>query len=819
MLLFSSGTFTVDGITVFPDHADPKQYWYLPGPVGLEVQSGSTNPQFNLIMYTPDVASAGIQGGGFLMTTLCLTLSPQTQSKIISKIRSLAPEIADPLLSPVYFDEGTVQVVSLDLQGSGGTTQADAASGIGHAVQKILGASTPNLFGNNDAIFDLVLTPEGATILKAAFADGMTPVGGIYNMKFTGVQPALDVKITCDMKRAYQSFSVSLAANAYFVSAGIDATFEKLRQDGTIKMEVVSLVNDATTAAQEQWALNLFKDQIMAQWFAPSLGPTTEAAADAQNVNVNAKGTATTTPTTSTTTTQTQTRPVTSGGGMTPPVQNAGQMGNAQASHPAPAPNAGMSTPAAPRPVTTPPPTPPPTPPTTPPTVPPAPPTPAPGGAAIPPPTTVTPPTATPPPPGGATTPTPATPPAPTAPPAANSTTTTTAPPTPSTGAAIANAIGSVAGTAAGASSAASPFGVALRLKYVNQDELKTVEIEFNQMSAVQRTYSPQGYFGLMLAGLDQSKLFLQVDGNNPFFTAFAVTVNPPKDFESIGLKNAHVALDYGIATDPTRPAPKHGEYNFEASNMPPQVWDIFEGNIQSNLYSYTSDYTFDPDSGWVGDQLRYTSPTVETENRTLMLDPYSFLSFLRVNIIANRMDANFVDRVEVALAFVSAGGWSTSQIMVVHPGNAPQVWKVRALSDPSDATKTTSYTQTFTSYLKDGTVIAGQPIQSSATSIFVNDPFVGAIDITLLPAFTAAAWQYAYVEITYQDASTSFHFNTTQQLLPGGAAVKIHIPVLDRRQMQFQYQVTMLGVSGQQYHGQPVTTDETQLLISATPQ
>lgn len=31
MLLFSSGTFTVDGITVFPDHADPNQFWYLPG--------------------------------------------------------------------------------------------------------------------------------------------------------------------------------------------------------------------------------------------------------------------------------------------------------------------------------------------------------------------------------------------------------------------------------------------------------------------------------------------------------------------------------------------------------------------------------------------------------------------------------------------------------------------------------------------------------------------------------------------------------------------------------------------------------------------
>ena len=47
-------------------------------------------------------------------------------------------------------------------------------------------------------------------------------------------------------------------------------------------------------------------------------------------------------------------------------------------------------------------------------------------------------------------------------------------------------------GTATAASQAASPFGASLKLKFVSQDELKTVEYEFNQMSAVQRTYSPK---------------------------------------------------------------------------------------------------------------------------------------------------------------------------------------------------------------------------------------------------------------------------------------------------------------------------------------
>jgi hypothetical protein len=101
MLLFSSGTFTVDGITVFPDHADPNQFWYLAGPVGLAKMPDSDEPQFLLIMYAPDVVSAGIKGVGFLNVTLALTLSDTTREKIIGQIRTQFPDVSEPHLAPV----------------------------------------------------------------------------------------------------------------------------------------------------------------------------------------------------------------------------------------------------------------------------------------------------------------------------------------------------------------------------------------------------------------------------------------------------------------------------------------------------------------------------------------------------------------------------------------------------------------------------------------------------------------------------------------------------------------------------------------------
>jgi hypothetical protein len=733
MLLFSSCTFTVDGITVFPDHADPNQFWYLPGPVGLESEADSTEPQFLLIMYAPDVANAGIQGAGFLNVTLALKVSDDTQSKIVGQIRSQYPNVSEPHLAPVPFDEGTVQIVALNLQGSGGAT-ASAATSAQAAVTGVLGASNPELFGNNDALFALTLSEEGATILEQAFQDGMTPVGGIYDLKFTGVLPALDVKITADMKRAYNSFSVNFGASAYIASAGIDATFETLRQDGVIDVKVVSLSNDASTQQQEQWALNLFKDQIMSTWFAPSLSPTTEAAADASSVALPSSSASHPTTSSSSAAHPTMGGPVASSAagamhstGMTTPSSSAHPTSSSSSASGA----SGSSHPTTP------------------------------------------------------------------------SSASSSAPKPPST---PANPIANAAGTAAAASSAASPFGVSLRLKYVSQDELKTVEIEFNEMSAVQRTYAPQGYFGLLLAGIDQSKHFLKVDGTDPFFNQFAVTINPPRDFTGIGLSSAHVALDYGAATA----NPKHGEYVFDAMHQTQQTWAVFQGLIQQTSFTYTADYSFDPESGWQGEQLEYTLPAVTTENRLLTLDPYDFLGFLALSISPGRIDPIAVDRIEVAVQYTAASGWQASQTFIVRSGSPAQVWKLR-LADKNART----YTFTSNCYLADGTLIAGQSTTSTAGAIVASDPFSGALQLTFQPAYDPAATKLAIVEFQYQDTPNGYTVQKTFDVSPN-QPYALRVPLIDRTQNSFQYRVTLLSTTNQQTQGAYITATDPLVVVGA---
>jgi hypothetical protein len=881
MLLLSTRSFTIDGVTVFPDHADRNQFWYLPGPVTLAKLPDSDEPQFTLIMYAPDLASSGVKGVGFLNVTLALTASDGTLQEIRQELKKQF-DVDTPRLAPVPFDEGTVQIVALDMQGSGGATNA-APPGAFVGVQSVLGASSPELFGDNNALFALTLSEEGATILKAAFENGLAPVGAIYNLKFTGVRPALNVKITADLKRVYESFSVGLTAEVYWISAGIDATFEKLRQDGAIKVEIVNLAGDADNATAEQQAVALFKDQILSQWFTPSLSPTTAQAADvgvptlpqqAAAANVaGAAGHAGAAMGGGAMGGGAMGGGAMGGGGLKGAIGGAvsgamaGAMGGAQPNVPAAGgamsgggamggggmagagssgvqPNAGrpavaagapgmagnaMNNAAQPRPQAA-----------------------GSNGAGTAPGAMggmggMSSPSGVPSPggmnagaqnPSGGAMANPAVPSAGAAQPQPGGGMAAGAPaggnmqnqprPAPPAGGGMpaAGSAGTMPGgggmpmggggaqlpaAAAGAASAASPFGVALRLRFVHQDEQKTVTYEYSRMDAVQRTYAPQGYFGLLLNNVDRAKHFLQVDGTDPFFNRFGVRIDPPHDFAAIGLQTAHVAIDYGDGQSTA--SGKHGEFVFDAQQTDARDWQIFQGFVHSTHYSYTVDYTFDPEAGWAGEKSRYALPAVITENRQLTLDPHDVLGFLNVTVAPGHIDANLVDHIDVALHYEAKSGWKSNTVFTVRADTAPQNWKLR-LSDKSN--NTYSYTTKCT--LKDGSVFNAGPIVSTASAIVVNDPFAGAINLTIQPVIDPAKTKLAIVEIAYRDPACDYDFETTLQVPPNGQPQRVHIPVVDRAKNAYQYRITTISTANQRAQGNYLVAQDPLVLVGDAP-
>jgi hypothetical protein len=268
LLLSAPRTIIVDGVTVFPDHADLNQFWFLPAPVTL-ARRPDNQADFTLIKYKPAAVESGVKGGGFVMFSTCLKLDRATEGKIMSRLSGIAP--GTPMLSLVPFDSGTVRCIALNVEGSGGTTAKAPSPGAFNAVESILGATTPSLQGDEQAAFSLTLSQEGATILEQAYKQGTGPVGVVYDLKFTGLRPALDVKITADFKRIYDGLSASLSGQYYFVKATLEAAFEKLKQEGAIKVEVFHFTTDQDAKEKEQWALDFFKEKLLTDWFQPTL--------------------------------------------------------------------------------------------------------------------------------------------------------------------------------------------------------------------------------------------------------------------------------------------------------------------------------------------------------------------------------------------------------------------------------------------------------------------------------------------------------------------------------------------------------------------
>lgn len=279
MLQLGSTQLTIEGISVFADHADPKQFWYLPGPVDIARRGPDKKPQFTLISYRPAVPNSNVSGGGFLNMEVALKLDSALEQRILSRLSALTK--GQPRLAPVSFDEGIVKIMALDLQGSGGTDAPTTPPGTFRAVEKILGAAKPSLGGNNNVVFGLSLSQDGTIIMRQAFQEGGKPVGILYDFKYTALRPALDVEIKANLKRIYDhlSYGIDFSAGAVvygvpvFIQANIDVAFEKLKQDGVIDIKVINYSTEKDHADKEKWALDLFKDALLNDWFKPTLPP------------------------------------------------------------------------------------------------------------------------------------------------------------------------------------------------------------------------------------------------------------------------------------------------------------------------------------------------------------------------------------------------------------------------------------------------------------------------------------------------------------------------------------------------------------------
>ena len=255
MLYLNPPYFVIKGVSVFPDEADPLQFYYLPMMPHLTMvtdpASNVSLPQLQLIEYT---GSAG--SGGFLNFDVNIGISDELLAEVASQVQNQLSLSGTPRLSPVTFVDGTVKLVLLGAQsadpppapGSGPSAPVPTAPapppGTPQFVLKIQNAAKPALYGDNQATFSVQLDQYGATILQQALQGQMAPVAVIYSLQFLGLRPAFKVHMTVDWNRVQTSLDQSYSGGFLFFSSDIEKSVDKLIEDKVIQISVDTYVTD-----------------------------------------------------------------------------------------------------------------------------------------------------------------------------------------------------------------------------------------------------------------------------------------------------------------------------------------------------------------------------------------------------------------------------------------------------------------------------------------------------------------------------------------------------------------------------------------------
>lgn len=275
MIDLGRAPFHAEGVTLFPDHAEPNRFHYLPDGPRLRVSPPEGDqeglPELSLLKYRLDPALHRELGAGLLSLTIDLGVDEERLRRLRSRLAAHAAraDIAGPaLLSPVAADAGSCELVLIDRSSQ---DTGDGTTGFG-LVPRILGAATPSLYGDNAATFMAVLSAEGVALAEGALRGGGLPAGVVYTLRTTGLRPALRAEITARWRDVYDFYDNRLHGGKLLLAVDIGPTIEELVQHELLSIRVDELVPAGERAAAFDRALEQAQRYVLEELFQPSLG-------------------------------------------------------------------------------------------------------------------------------------------------------------------------------------------------------------------------------------------------------------------------------------------------------------------------------------------------------------------------------------------------------------------------------------------------------------------------------------------------------------------------------------------------------------------
>ena len=273
MLYLNPPFYIIDGVSIYPDHADPLQFYYLPVAPKLtrikDEATGQIVPQIEIIKYR---GKAG--NGGFLNFDVNIGVDQNKLDIISGKLSSAARLHDKPKLAPIPVIDGSVKMMLFGMQ-TGDKPSTDPSKP--NFVTKIDQNGKPSLYGDNQAAFSVSLDQYGVTVLDKSILGEVSPIGVVYSLDYLALRPAYSVRLHADWDRVQKHLEEKFSADSLIFSTDIDKVVDELVESRAIVIEADTFVPEGEDTSSiiknKDQALNEVRDMVTDAFFKPSLDP------------------------------------------------------------------------------------------------------------------------------------------------------------------------------------------------------------------------------------------------------------------------------------------------------------------------------------------------------------------------------------------------------------------------------------------------------------------------------------------------------------------------------------------------------------------
>src|SRR5262249_35332313 len=319
--------------------------------------------------------------------------------------------------------------------------------------------------------------------------------------------------------------------------------------------------------------------------------------------------------------------------------------------------------------------------------------------------------------------------------------------------------------------------------------------------------HAPNGFFSALLDNTNKAKHIRQINLDDAFFKVLEVDLTSTDDFQALDIQAITVDMQYGGSIK----KPQGGATAvFSHAKKDLQRFTV---SVDNNDFSYRRQitYSFGQSDSVSAQRYKLQTPWQTSTSRALIVHPPEDVPMIHVYLEQGVVDWDVVSQIEAHLSYHDPDNdFHTERTFMLNKDSKRQEWIVR-LTNPD----LNSYQVQYRWFLRDLSQIKGKVETHTEAHLFVADPFLDRLPITVDPHVDAANVARINVELLYEDPPNNFTVRKQVELDAPFKRATATIPIVNGKKREYTYTVSLVKPNGQAESHEAKLTDQLSIIIT----